>query len=712
MNQEGMDDIIRYVLSEEWDSSDYISHNPLGQGDPIQENEFVESIKGTLFFDSMRYREAKIPERCSETYEWIYNEPFQSEDGRPLWHSFAKWLEEDSDQIYWITGKPGSGKSTLLKFIDDDERSQRLLARWANGGELLMGSYFSWKAGTQKLQKTHEGLLRTLLFEVFKQNKPLAARAFPGRWFLLQAFGLSVGLPKPRIDELMRAFRMLLSETSMALRILLLIDGLDEFEEDHRELVTLLREANQKPWVKICTSSRPWNVFKDEYTNNPMLQMEKLTHGDIKLYVREKFEHNCGFREYQGTNPEMSVMILDDIVKRAKGVFLWVTIVSDLLEGIFLEGGSQDDFKSIIDSLPNEVSELFMYIWDRTDVKFRTEASQYFQVMKAYDEQDTVPYCLTFWLGDIAVPVDMKAENTTSEYVSEAVKSLARKLISRTGGILEIIPHATDAEGSRVEFMHQTAADWVDTKWDTITTLTADKDFDPKLWVLKGQMLQVSRKIELGRGTQTDEQLREELVSLFKQAATIADTPSNRTVLAGLLDRLNEQLSKIDDTLYNDHRNFQRHWYNRGESMRYRQESEFRLFAGDIDFLSYMARYPIVPYIKHKLEQSPNIFSTHHDNSGVLENMVFGPCCGFQLQSTLRLDLIQLLLQKGVCLEEVRKTMRLALNWDGKDMDICEYLGDVMGILDNCKLIDERGSRLKRKGFLSGLKSRLVTYFD
>ncbi|RYP01598.1 hypothetical protein DL764_006164 [Monosporascus ibericus] len=140
-----------------------------------------------------------------------------------------------------------------------------------------------------KLQKSREGLLRTPLFGILQQDNSIVSRIFPGRWFLLQIFGGKVDLPQPQFGELLAAFRALLSETAETLRLALIIDGLDEFEDDHRTLVGLLREANRKPWVKICTSSRPWNVFKDEYIDNPMLQLEKLTHEDIELYVTKDF---------------------------------------------------------------------------------------------------------------------------------------------------------------------------------------------------------------------------------------------------------------------------------------------------------------------------------------------------------------------------------------------------------------------------------------
>ncbi|KAF4969052.1 hypothetical protein FZEAL_10306 [Fusarium zealandicum] len=70
-------------------------------------------------------------------------------------------------------------------------------------------------------------------------------------------------------------FRALLSATKESPKLAFsFIDGLDESDGDHSELVELVRRVNEKPNVKICTSSRPWDVLKDNYERNPMLRLE------------------------------------------------------------------------------------------------------------------------------------------------------------------------------------------------------------------------------------------------------------------------------------------------------------------------------------------------------------------------------------------------------------------------------------------------------
>jgi hypothetical protein len=83
----------------------------------------------------------------------------------------SRVIEGDSDWIYWITGKPGAGRSTLITFFLRDQRLGRLLEQWAGDLGLPLGSYYSWNAGNS-LQKSHEGLLRTLLYQCLSQKNP------------------------------------------------------------------------------------------------------------------------------------------------------------------------------------------------------------------------------------------------------------------------------------------------------------------------------------------------------------------------------------------------------------------------------------------------------------------------------------------------------------------------------------------------------------
>lgn len=62
-----------------------------------------------------------------------------------------------------------------------------------------------------------------------------------------------------------------------------MIDGLGEFEGDHRPLIEPVRGVNKFLNVKLYISSRPWNVFRNAFMISPNLQIQHLTKRDIIL---------------------------------------------------------------------------------------------------------------------------------------------------------------------------------------------------------------------------------------------------------------------------------------------------------------------------------------------------------------------------------------------------------------------------------------------
>jgi hypothetical protein len=77
------------------------------------------------------------------------------------------------------------------------------------------------------------------------------------------------------------------------------IDGLDEYHgsaSEQSELVDDLDRLASSPFVKVCVSSRPWNVFRTAYENNPKIILQDCNKADLDIYIRGKLETNPRFR--------------------------------------------------------------------------------------------------------------------------------------------------------------------------------------------------------------------------------------------------------------------------------------------------------------------------------------------------------------------------------------------------------------------------------
>lgn len=137
-------------------------------------------------------------------------------------------------------------------------------------------------------------------------------------------------LPTPK-----QAFSRLTSLDVSSSHKCFFIDGLDEYDGDHEAMLDFLKTVTRSPHVKICFSSRPWLVFEDLFKDLPGLRLQDLTQQYIQLYVSHVLESNTKMREFAQQRPEHAAELVDEIVTKAAGVFLWVNLaVKTLLSGL------------------------------------------------------------------------------------------------------------------------------------------------------------------------------------------------------------------------------------------------------------------------------------------------------------------------------------------------------------------------------------------
>ena len=158
------------------------------------------------------------------------------------------------------------------------------------------------------------------------------------------------------------------------LRTFILIDGLDEFEDGkhatNRRVCEVLNEieSNANGHLKICCSSRPTKVFSDQFCGKAQLSMQSLTESDIKTYVEQKLGDKC------------SEQLIDEVLTKAQGVFLWVALaVSNLQDGIDIED-SPHELEERLGRLPEGLDGLFTHMLGLIDPSVRKEAAKYFHI--------------------------------------------------------------------------------------------------------------------------------------------------------------------------------------------------------------------------------------------------------------------------------------------------------------------------------------------
>ena len=224
-----------------------------------------------------------------------------------------------------------------MRYIFDNSRTHNLLQTWASKKRLVTAGYFLWNAG-DILQKSQRGLLQSLLYDILSQYHDLVAVIFPLRLYCYDTRS------KPwALRELLDAFQQL-SNQSLPTMFCFFVDGLDEYDSNYAEIVHIIKDLVASPYIKICLSSRPWNVFLNAFPNKhqPLL-LEEQTKADIQLFVDEILGEEERYLRLAREDSRCKDST-KQIVSNAQGVFLWVRlVVNEILRSL----GNDDDVRDL-----------------------------------------------------------------------------------------------------------------------------------------------------------------------------------------------------------------------------------------------------------------------------------------------------------------------------------------------------------------------------
>ena len=262
---------------------------------------------------------------------------------------------------------------------------------------MLLAGFFFHERGLVENAKTLEGLIKTILHQVFSHYQSLIPEILPQAW--KEALGERlVGIGR---FEIMQAFKYLINQSSLDLHLFLFIDGLDEFKGEPGELVRLLQTLTSggpgsKTRVQLCVSSREWPIYEHTYGSGPHLRMQDVTRSDMEAYSRTKLLSIPRFHHLFGESFSSANTFITDLVSKSRGVFLWIfLVVRDLVEGL-LNFDSIDDLFRILASLPDELDSLYKSIIDRIPERYRQEAARYFNLLQVQERGDLTPLMLGF----------------------------------------------------------------------------------------------------------------------------------------------------------------------------------------------------------------------------------------------------------------------------------------------------------------------------
>lgn len=394
-----------------------------------------QRILESLRYQRMEARQEKIINAHAQTFEWI----FKSSSGPLSKDNFVEWLTNGND-IFWITGKAGSDKSTLMKFPSHHKSSTSALQRWANEKELITATFYFWHAGTE-LQKSQEGLLQSLLHGVLSQCPEVMPQVIPKRWELCTRTQYTYC--RWNRAELLDAFAQLSSQSTLRNKFCFFIDGLDEYDGDHSEIVDLVQGLARSIDIKICLSSRPWNVFTRTFGlgSHPKFHLEDLTQQDIKSYVQDTLGGNKLFCQMtEGKDSARCRELEDAIVRRAQGVFLWVfLVVRSLMQGL-TNADRITDLERRLQSLPSDLEAYFRHMLQNIEEFYVQQTVQTFHIaLQAVEPLNLMTYAMMDELEENPrYAIELPVEQMTVADIESRCQDMKLRINARCKDLLQI----------------------------------------------------------------------------------------------------------------------------------------------------------------------------------------------------------------------------------------------------------------------------------
>ncbi|KAI2627118.1 hypothetical protein GGS21DRAFT_528674 [Xylaria nigripes] len=586
----------------------------------------------------MMERESRVDKAYGQTCEWILS---------PKVSPFKDFLSSQ-DPVLWISGKAGSGKSTLMKHAWRSEDMRRELQKgWASGGELIMARFFMFEGGN-RIQKTYEGFLRSTLYQILSARRDLIRIAFPSF--------IDCPWPPPvqftSTTNLNQAFYALFSHMSEKLRLVVFIDGIDEYRimerkdhyepgdievlydkeegdeswgrskwrtDSHVEVAKLVQSMANKDIVKFIVSSRELPVFEEAFLDFPRIRMQEHTEKAIAEYI-------AGRLEDEAPGLPDTVNLCKELAQKSQGDILWARLALDMVVD-----GSLRTLRSTLNSLPTKLGGtegLYMRMIENLKPEDQNDSCRIFHlVLRAQQPPSIITLAfadqgyLDPYRNELKVAQDT-ARPFTKALLQQLTDQMQRRLQVCCVSLLEAESKAapdTVETARRVVFNHQTTKEWVARRdiWQRLPSVHQVDDIDLDCSLLSGcvRHLKAFETIQPPVLTWPNVRFRPDawlvVANALRYAERIDAEAKNIEMYAQLLDELDASNQRAWVSALKNHKPLVEDpdWFDRKLPALLRKHwAGFEpMEAGKSpkrkDFLALVVQANLIRYVRHKLNQ-------------------------------------------------------------------------------------------------------------
>jgi len=220
--------------------------------------------------------------------------------------------------------------------------------------------------------------------------------------------------------------------------VCIFVDGLDEYEGNMLDLFKILVDIDDSCGslphaVKLCLASRPEPLLNATLQESAGFRMQDHNFKGIQQYVHATLK--C-VRTVKGD--EAFTNLSSEIAERSEGVFLWARLaMNDVIDG-HGTGDTQGELLERLKRVPRDLRDLYSRIFMRLTDELKDEANTI--LLLVCGAKRTLALQELYIAVKLARKEDLHDEDD-NEHVGlplELLKAFRRRVLARTGGLLEI----------------------------------------------------------------------------------------------------------------------------------------------------------------------------------------------------------------------------------------------------------------------------------
>ena len=454
-----------------------------------------------------------------------------------------------------------------MKYLTESARTKDLASKTSI--PTFFFSYFFYELGDLQ-EKAFVSLLHAFVYRLLIELHDISKTASSILIQILEPY-----MPQTRKQPwaqkaLQQALRHIAMRSPINAGVVLFIDGLDECDGSHADQLEFLKDLVEtsklsKLSIKICIASRAEVDIRLRLSTYPSLAIHRFTESDIALYVTRRLKTAWELMASQpdGTTATFDQGLIDNVVCKAEGVFLWVNLVVTQLVMAIEAEAEASDLHRLVARLPEGLKQLYKSIVAKIPQDRLHDAINLLQLTASTNAQKYLPPDYgadTLWktcnaMKEPSTAISEKAyfegefRGDDAPNRKEQCAAMKRRIQSSCRGLVHCDDILNLCE-AKVTFLHRTCVDYVlNTEFFNQMVAKTDRNFigNPEISLMAMALRLIKTDphnrpafLEMSLKQARWENHRRTLIDIFFMRAGYAErvTGSAQTLFVNELDRV------------------------------------------------------------------------------------------------------------------------------------------------------------------------------